>query len=180
MGEKAVRPEKGYAVEQIGKMIGESSSLIVTTFTGLGSARMNTLRSTVRKKSGRYFVVKNRTFGVAARQFGLEGLCAFLKGQIGIVFGQDDSLDLLKAVVNFGRENEELKLLGGFFEGRVRSAEDMLAVAVMPPREICAGELVGTLSSPLSELVEALSGVARSFVFVLNSVAENRGRSVPE
>jgi len=179
-GEKAVRAEKAYAAEEIGKLIDGSSSLILTTFTGVDSTRMNTLRRKIKQKSSRYFVVKNRTFAIAARQRGLEGLCGFLTGQVGVVFGEDDSFEVLKSVVNFGRENKELKILGGFFEGQVRSASEMLAIAAMPPRDVAAGQLVSMLGSPLSELVRMMSELVRSFVFVIGSVAEKKESSGSE
>ena len=154
--------------------------MILTSFSGIDSTRMDALRRVVREKSSRYFVVKNRTFGIAARQRGLEGLCSLLGGQVGVVFGGDDSFDILKAVVGFGKKNEELKVLGGFFGGEVRSAVEMLAIAAMPPRDVAAAELVGVLGSPLSELVHVLNEVVRSFVFVVRSIAEKKGSSGSE
>jgi len=112
-------------------------------------------------------VVKNRTFGIAARSRGLESLCELLGGEVGVVFREDDSLDLLKRVVKFGKGNEQLRILGGLFEGEVRSADEMLAIAAMPPKEVAVGELVRALGSPLSEVVQILSEVVRSLVFVI-------------
>jgi large subunit ribosomal protein L10 len=169
-----VRPEKAYAAEEIVKLIDGASSLILTTFGGLDSIRMNLLRKMVSEKSGRYFVVKNRMFRIGARERGLEGLCGFLKGQVGVVFGEDDAVELLKAVVNFGKENEELKVLGGVFEGEVLSGKRILAIATMPPKEVVAGELVGVLASPLSEIVQVLSEPFRSLVFALSSIQEKK------
>ncbi len=175
-----MRPEKAYAVEELGRLIDGSSSLILTTFTGLDSARMDTLRGIVRKDSGRYFVVKNRTFGIAARSRGLERLSELLGGQVGVVFREDDSLDLLKKVVKFGKGNEQLRILGGLFEGEVRSAEEMLAIAAMPPKQVAVGEFVRALASPLSEVVQTLSEVVRSLVFVIGSIGEKRGSSLSQ
>lgn len=179
-GEKSVRAEKAFAVEEIGRLIDGSSSLILTSFSGLDSMRMDTLRGTVSENSGRYFVVKNRTFGIAARQRGLEGLCELLAGQVGIVFSGDESLELLKAVAKFRKGNKELTILGGFFQGEVRSAGEMLAMAAMPPKEVAAAELVGALGCPLSELVHALSEAVRSFVFVISSIGDEKESAVSE
>ena len=169
-----VREEKGYAVKEIGRLIDESSSLILTTFTGLDSTRMNALRTAVGRASSRYFVVKNRTFGIAAKERGLEPLCGLLSGQIGVAFGSDEGFGVLKALVEFGKENEQLKVVGGVFQGEVRTGEEMLAIAAMPPWEVAAGELVGALAGPVSGLVQVLSEVVRSFVFVVNSITERK------
>jgi large subunit ribosomal protein L10 len=169
-----VRPEKAYAAEEIGKLMDGASSLILTTFAGLDSTGMNRLRRLVRQKSGRYFVVTNRLFAIAARERGLDGLCDLMQGQVGVVFGEDDSLEILKAVADFRKGNEELKVLGGLFEGKVRSAEEMIGVAALPLREVVAGELVGTLQSLLSELVRVLGEPVQSLVFVLGSTPETR------
>jgi large subunit ribosomal protein L10 len=175
-----VRAEKGFAVEEIGRLIDGSSSLILTSFAGLDSMRMDTFRGVVRDNSGRYFVVKNRTFGIAARQRGLGGLCELLAGQVGVVFSGEESLELLKAVVKFGKGNEELRILGGLFQGDVRSAGEMLAMAAMPPKGVAAAELVGALGCPLSELIHALSEAARSFVFVIGSIGDEKRSAVSE
>ena len=174
-----MRAEKAYAVEQISKMIEASSSLILTSFTGLDSARLGLFRRTVKEKSGRYFVVKNRIFGIGARQRGLEKLSRFLSGQVGVVFGAGDSLDLLKAVVSFGKANEELKILGGILQGEVRSPEEIHRIVTLPPREVGMAQLVGTLVSPLSGLVHILGEPTRSLVCILGSRQEKTDTLAP-
>jgi large subunit ribosomal protein L10 len=165
-----VRPEKAHAAEEIGKLMDGASSLILTTFAGLDSMRMDQLRKVVREKSGLYFVVKNRLFALAAKQRSLGGLSDLLQGQVGVVFGKDDSLDILKAVTDFGKDNDKLKVLGGFFEKKVRSAQEMIGMATMPPREVVAGGLVAALQSPLSGLAHVLSEPVQGLVFVLGSI----------
>jgi len=138
------------------------------------------LRRIVGEKSGRYFVVKNRTFAIAAKEHGQEELSGLLKGQVGIVFDENDSLDLVKAVVGFGKQNEELSVLGGFFKGGVRSAGEMLAIAAMPPKAVAAAELVGVIAGPVSEIVQVLSEVVQSFIFIIRSIGEEKERSCSE
>jgi large subunit ribosomal protein L10 len=169
-----VRPEKAYAAEEIGRLIEGATFLILTTFRGLDSVTMNRFRRVVRDRSCRYVVVKNRLFAIAAKQRGLEDLCTLLQGQVGVVFGKDDSLDTLKAVSGFGKENEELRVLGGFFEGKVRTAQETIALATMPPREVIAGGFVGTLQSLLSGVVHILSEPLRSSVFAISAILEKK------
>ncbi len=175
-----MRAEKRYAVEQIGALMDGSSSLILTTFVGLDSIRMNAFRGAVKERGGLYFVVKNTVLGIAARERGLSKLCGLLGGQVGIVFAEDDLLDLLKIVVAFGKENEELKVLGGVFEGQVWSAPEMLAIAALPPREAVAGQLVSTLASPLFELMHVLTEPLRSLVLFLGSAGKQHDSSLSE
>lgn len=164
-----MRPEKVFAAQQIGKLIEESGSLILTSFGGLDSAKMTRLRRTIREKAGRYFVVKNRLLAIAAREHGLDGLCALLKGQVGVVFGGDDWLGTLKTITDFAKQNEELKVLGGVCESKVRTAREMALLSALPPREVVAGQFIGTLVSPLSEFVQVLGEPVRSLVLVLGS-----------
>jgi large subunit ribosomal protein L10 len=148
--------------------------MILTAFSGLDSERMNSLRAMVDDADSRYFVVKNRAFGIAVRERGLEGLCVLLRGQVGVIFARGEGFEVLKSVVGFGKENNELKVLGGFFQGQVRSSEEMLSIATMPPKEVAAGELVGTLTGPLSGLVQVLGEVARSVVFIIGCMSEKK------
>ena len=173
-----MRPEKAYAIQEMGKLMEGSSCLILTTFVGLDSTRMNSLRRLVKENAGRYFVVKNRMFGIAAASRGLGGLCEHFQGPAGVIFAENDSLELLRAVVAYGKQNDELKILGGVFDGEVRPGADMLAIATMPPREVVAATLLGTLVSPLSELVQVMSEPLRSLVLTLSAIHEKKESSV--
>lgn len=171
-----MRPEKVFAAREIANLMEQSGSLILTTFAGLDSERMSRLRRTIRDRSARYFVVKNRLLAIAARERGFEGLCSFLKGQVGVVFGGDDWASVLKTVVDFSKQNEELKVLGGVCENKVRTAQEMTMLSAMPPKEAVAAQFLGTLASPVSGFVQVLSEPVRSLAFVLGR-AENRKES---
>lgn len=173
-----MRPEKAYAIQEMGKLMEDSSCLILTAFVGLDSTRMSLFRRLVKENAGRYVVVKNRMFGIAAGERGLGGLSEHFQGPTGVIFAERDSLELLRAIVDYGKQNEELKILGGVFDGQVRPGADMLAIATMPPREVIAGMLVGTLVSPLSGLVQVMSEPLRSLVLTLSAIHEKKESSV--
>jgi large subunit ribosomal protein L10 len=167
-----VRPEKAFAAREIAELMEQSGSLILTSYSGLDSERMTRLRRAIRDKSARYFVVKNRLLARAARERGLEDLCSLLTGQVGVVFGGDDWIAILKTVADFSKQNEELKVLGGVCEKKVRTAKEMAMLAVLPPKEVVAAQFLGMLVSPLSEFVQVLSEPVRSLALVLGSAQE--------
>lgn len=175
-----MRPEKAFAAKEIANLMEQSGSLILTSFSGLDSERMTRLRASIRDKSARYFVVKNRLLAIAAREHGFEGLCSFLQGQVGVVFGGDDWAGILKTLADFSKQNEELRVLGGVCENKVRTAQEMAMLSVMPPKEVVAAQFLGTLASPLSEVLQILSEPVRSLAFVLGSVQKNEDSEQPQ
>lgn len=175
-----MRPEKAFAAREIANLMEQSGSLILTTFAGLDSERMARLRRTIRDKSARYFVVKNRLLAIAAREQGFDGLCSLLQGQVGVVFGGDDWAGVLKTVTDFSKQNEELRVLGGVCESKVRTAQEMATLSTLPPKEVVAAQFLGTLASPVSEFVQVLSEPVRSLAFALGCVPEREESEQPQ
>lgn len=175
-----MRPEKVFAAREIANLMEQSGSLILTTFAGLDSERIARLRRTIRDKSARYFVVKNRLLAIAARERGFEDLCSFLKGQVGVVFGGDDWASVLKTVTDFSKQNEELRVLGGVCENKVRTAQEMATLSSLPPKEVVAAQFLGALASPVSELVQLLSEPVRSLAFVLGCAEKREENEQPQ
>jgi large subunit ribosomal protein L10 len=59
--------------------------------------------------------------------------------------------------------------------GAVLSADDVEAIATLPPREELLGKLVGMLASPMSRAVGVLSGPSRSVAYLVNARIESLG-----
>jgi len=63
---------------------------------------------------------------------------------------------------------------GGRLGARLLTAEDVEAIASLPPREAMLGRVVGTIAAPLSRLAGVMSRKVASLMVVLNAVAEKK------
>ena len=90
-----------------------------------------------------------------------------MPGEIALVFGYKDGMGPAKTIYQFSKENENLKILGGFFEDKFRTAEDIIVLAQLPSREELLAKLLGTISAPVSNFVSVLQGNIKGLITVL-------------
>jgi large subunit ribosomal protein L10 len=118
-----VRAEKQFVIEELKAQIEGASAVVFTSYTGTSAEQMAALRGAVCEQNGRYLVVKNRLFVLAAKAAGLGDELPGFEGQVGVVFSDEESsVPVLKALVEFHRANEVMALLGGFVAGSAYGA----------------------------------------------------------
>jgi large subunit ribosomal protein L10 len=170
-----VRPEKKLAVEELQGYLRENPCAIFTNYSKISSERLNTVRNELEKKNSRFQVVKNRLFRIAASGAGIEGISTLLKGQVGVVFTREDqSVDVLKYLVKFKKDNEVLGLLGGVLDGTVYDAKSLETISRLPNKDAMRARFVGVLQAPLSKFAQVMRARLLSLLYVINAVIEKR------
>ena len=80
-------------------------------------------------------------------------------GQLVLVFGIQDEIAGARIANQFTKKNENLKILGGIFEGRFIDREKVLVLANIPSRNELLAKLVGSLVSPMASFVRVLDSI---------------------
>ncbi|MDI6875098.1 50S ribosomal protein L10 [Candidatus Solincola sp.] len=171
------REEKIARVEEMRNRFLSSRFIFLTDFTGLKAEEMNALRFKLREKGGEYRVLKNTLALLAIRDTEYQSLGELLVGPVGAVFGSEDPVAVAKELAAYARENPNLKVKGGFLEGRLLDAAEVRSLALLPPREVLLGRLVGSLKGSLYGLHGVLSGPYRKLVYALRAVAEEKSKA---
>ena len=70
--------------------------------------------------------------------------------------------------------NTPLKIKGGVVGGRYFGAEQIDALAKVPPRDVLLSQMLGAFNSPISGLVYTLQGVISNFVYTLKAIEEKK------
>lgn len=170
------REEKIAKVEEIRNRFLSSSFVFLTDFTGLKAEEINALRFQLRDKGGEYRVLKNTLALLAIRDTEFQPLGELLVGPVGAVFGSQDPVAVARELAAYARENPNLKMKGGFLEGRLLDASEVRSIALLPPREVLLGRLVGSLKGSIYGLHGVLSGPYRKLVYALRAVAEEKSK----
>lgn len=171
------RKDKIARVEEIRNRFLSNRFVFLTDFTGLSAEEINNLRFNLREKDGEYRVLKNTLALLAIRGTEYEPVGELLVGPVGAVFGSEDPVTVAKELVAYARENPNLKLKGGYLEGKLLDAAELRAIATLPPREALLGRLVGSLKGTLYGLHGVLSGPYRRLVYALQAVVEEKSRA---
>lgn len=169
-----MRPEKKYMLKDLREKIKGSDSMIFTRYDGLDAQSLDRLRNISNAKNSKYMVVKNTLFERAAKEEKIDDLGYSFKGSTGVLFGEGDAAALAKMFVQFEKENENLKVEGGFLENKPLSKEQVKYLASLPSKEELIAKLVGQMNAPISNFVGVLSALLRNFVNALHQIKEQK------
>ena len=164
--------QKTKAVQNLEKQAKEAKGLIVTSFKALKTVEFNEMRAKLRPLQSEYTVVKNSLTRIALKNAGMAELAEMLEGPTAIVVERGDAIAATKAVFEFAKAHENLKINGGIFEGKVLKAKDLKEIASLPTREVLLAKLLGTLQAPMVNLVSVLQAPIREMVGVLDQIAK--------
>src|SRR6185436_10409875 len=121
-----MRKEKELLLDGIKDKIAASQGFILTRYGKMDPNLAAKFRFGLMKGGGEFEVIKKRVLLKAAEASGLQLDRGMLGGHIGVVFTTEDLLQTAKEVFKFKTENEEmLEVLGGRFEGKLYSANDI-------------------------------------------------------
>ncbi len=147
------------------------SSACVVDVAGLDVQAQETLRSSLREKSAKVQIVKNRLARVAFKDSPLEPLGEVLVGPCALVTAEESIIDAAKALVAVAKEFSELTLKQAIFDGDA----ELLAVtdlAKMKGRMELLSEIAGLIRSPGAALAGCLQSPQSKIAGCLKTLAD--------
>lgn len=163
------KDKKAALLEDYREDLRDSQAVILTRYAGLTVAQMERVRRAVRQEHSDLEVLRNTLFAIAAKEAGRNALAEAPEGPTLAVFVKGDPSSPAKTLMDLSREMDALKVYAGALGDRVMSAEDVQALASLPPREVLLAQVLAGLQSPMYGFVGVLSGIMRSLVYVLQA-----------
>ena len=169
-----IRPEKVAMIATMKETMKNAKGAVLTDYRGIKVAQDTKLRRKMREAGVQYSVIKNNMASIAAKEAGIEGLDAYLKGPLALVSSDKDPVAAAKLISEFIKENRIMEIKGGLVEGTVIDAEGVKALANLPSREILLARLLGSMQSPITGFVTVLQGNIRNLVYALDQVRQQK------
>ena len=160
------KEQKQGIVKDLKENIDKQKSMVFVAVEGLGASDLFSLRSELKKEGCLLKVAKKTLLEKSFSDVDFRGL----KGQLAVIFSFKDEIAPCRISYQFSRTNESLKILGGFFENKVRTLEEIVALAKIPSRQELLAKVVSSISSPISGFANALQGNLRNLVFALSNI----------
>ena len=159
MASEVILKQKEEEVKVLAEKLKDAKLVLLTDYRGISVEAVTGLRNTLRDAKSEYKVIKNNIIRRALDANGENGLDEVLEGPTAVVIAEEDYVDPLKAIYNFSKENDFYKIKGGIVEGKIMSAEELIALAKLPSRQELLGMLAGGLLGTISKFAVALDQV---------------------
>ena len=156
----------------------KSVAMILVEYTGVNMSNLDTIRAKVREAGGEFHIVKNTLVKRAFDAAGLSVTSGTLEHSTAIGFAFSDAAGIAKALSEFDKNIEAVKIKGGYLGKQVLSVSDVKALAELPPLPVVRAKLLGTIQAPAGKLVRTLSEPGRSIAGVLKAFADKGATSV--
>ena len=139
----------------------EATSASFVGFTKLTVTEASALRRELKATGVNYYVAKKTLMRRALADKGYTGTLPELPGEDALAWtAGEDTTAPARGIHEYGKKVKgAVALLGGVFERAFAGAEQMVAIATIPPTPVLRGMFVNVINSPIQGLVIALDQV---------------------
>lgn len=171
------RAQKAEAIETLKAQFGKMTSAVFLDFTGMTVGEVSKLRDVFRAKGVEYKVVKNKLVQKALGEHTwAAGLNSALRGMTGVAWSFEEPSAAARAVKEFQKENDKLKIKAGLLEGTVLGPEAVSSqLATLPNKDEARAMLLATFNAPAQTLVRLLNVPATQMAAVLDAKQRQDG-----
>ncbi|GAB2505925.1 50S ribosomal protein L10 [Promicromonospora xylanilytica] len=166
-------PEKAAAVAELADKFRDSNAAVLTEYRGLTVAQLKELRRSL-GGNATYAVVKNTLTEIAAKQAGVEGLDAALKGPSAIAFVTGDPVEAAKGLRDFAKANPALVIKGGVLDGASMTAAEITKLADLESREVLLAKAAGAMKAKISQAAYAFSAKPAQVARVIDALRQKQ------
>ncbi len=151
-----IQPAKTEAIEAAKKTLGEYNDYIFTEYRGLTVEQITALRDKLREKEAPLKVVKNNFARVAFEEMKIDNVSDYLKGPTAVVMVKEDSNEAAKVLFDFAKDNEALKVKGGYIQNENHDVAKIEAYSKVPGKKQLIAMLMSTINGPVQKIAATL------------------------
>lgn len=153
----------------------QSKGIILADYRGLTVSDLSGLRNSLRSAGCQFWVTKNRLLRLASKEAGYTLPDEWLVGPTVVGFCHDEVPRVVKMLMEAMKELEALRIKGGLVDTAVFDAEQVRALADLPPRPVLLAQALGTINAPASRLAGVVVGGVRQVLNVLQAYVDKLG-----
>ena len=143
------REKKVLIVDKLSKAFKSATSVVFVNFKGLSVGNTTAMRKALKESGISYTVAKKSLTSRALDEGKIEGKKPEMPGELSLAWGED-LISPAREVYNFMKKfPENLKILGGIFQGKYVGEAEVLEMAKIPTLVVLRGEFVNIINSPV-------------------------------
>jgi large subunit ribosomal protein L10 len=166
------RERKEELIARYSEMIQQSQAMILTEYRGLTDKELKAVRRVVREANGAYRVTKVTLLKRALQANGYDLPVGMEGAPVAIGFCFGDIPSVAKALTTYAKTSDRMVVRGGLMGDQIFSAEEITALADLPPLDVLRAQLLGLLDAPAANLVGVIQAGVSQVVNVLHAYTE--------
>ena len=170
------KQKKHDVVAEIASLLDSSKMTVVVAYPGTTVKAMQELRKNARSNGTKVRVIKNRLVVKAIQQNDKlkSADTSSLTGQLVYAFNGEDEVAPAQIIAQFAKTNPTIEFVGAISaEGKFLSADEVKALATLPSKSQLIAQVVATLTSPLDQVMNGLSGNLHALLDGISAKATN-------
>ncbi len=169
------RALKEKMVEELVHEIKDLPGCVVVSYEKLTTEEAQAFRARMRQDRIRMRIVKNSLAHLAVEKVGMGSLKDIISGPTAILFSRTDGvLRVSKAVQDWVRKSQSIKVRGGILDGRKISTDDVKKLAAIPSREALLSMTLCLVKGPMTNLAVLTKAPIEKTARLLKAVADKR------
>ncbi len=155
------KDKKDAIVQEVTDLLASSKLTVITQYQGTPVKALQQLRRDGNETGTVMKVVKNRLVikALQSRNETKDLDTSELNGMLLYAFNDSDEVAPAKTIAEFAKKQQTLQFVGAISpEGTFLSADEVTALATLPSKNDLIAQVLATLSSPLNDVVNGLSG----------------------
>lgn len=169
------KDKKSEVLKDLEDKFGKAEAVYFADYRGLSVKDISALRVKLREEGVDFRVAKKTLMQLSLKNSDLpEAPSEVMQGPVGAAFSYEGVIAAVKALHEFSKGNDKLKILGGLVDGKFITQAEAVELAKLPTREELLAKLVGSIKAPISGFYGVSSGVLRGFLQVMKAYSEKK------
>lgn len=171
------KDEKVTIVKDLNDKFAKATLAIVTDYQGMPVAILEGLRRELKKNNAEIRVAKNTLLRRAVEGTSFDGIVDACKGTTAVTVSYDDPVAPAKVIADFAKSNPKLAIRVACMDGKMLSAADIVALSMLPSREVLLGKLLSVMNGVPTAFVRVLNGVPCNLLYALNAIGNQKAQA---
>jgi len=150
------RSQKADVVEELKRVLSETSVVVVTRNLGLSVAQSTDLRLKMRDAGAQFKVTKNRLALIALEGSRYQPIGDLLTGPTALATSTDP-VAAAKVAVDFAKTKDRFEIVGGAMGDTVLDVNGIKALAALPSLDELRAKIVGLVQAPATKIARTVS-----------------------
>ncbi|MEN9614236.1 MAG: ribosomal protein large subunit ribosomal protein [Candidatus Parcubacteria bacterium] len=156
------KSQKKEVIDGLKTALSQAKSTVFVNFHKLTVADSTAMRKELSKNKITYTVAKKTLIKKALEDAKVSGSLPALDGEIAIAYASDLTAPAREIFAFQKKLKDKLTIVGGVFESKFMSKEEMMAIALIPSVSTLHGMFANVINSPIQRFVVALGEIAKT------------------